>query len=79
MKTMAVGEFKAHFSEVVEQVRRGEEIVVSFGKKRENVAVLIPYAAYKPSHKVTLGILKDKAKVIFADDFEISIEELTGS
>lgn len=75
---MPVGEFKAHFSEAVEQVKRGEEIVISYGKKRENVAVLIPYKTYKQKHKVTLGVLKGKASVAFADDFEMTTEELIG-
>ncbi len=35
MKTMTVGEFKTHFSEVIEQVKRGEEIAVTYGKKKE--------------------------------------------
>lgn len=73
---MPVGEFKAHFSEAVEQVKRGEEIVISYGKKREKVAVLVPYATYKRKNNVTLGVLKDKASVEFADDFEMSPEEL---
>jgi prevent-host-death family protein len=47
MKTYTVGDFKTHFSEVMERVRLGEEIIISYGKKKENVAVLIPYAAYK--------------------------------
>jgi prevent-host-death family protein len=76
MKTMPVGEFKAHFSEAVEQVKRGEEIVISYGKKRENIAVLVPYSTYKQKNRIKLGVLKDKASVEFADDFEMSPEEL---
>ena len=75
---MQVGEFKAHFSEVVERVKNGEEIVISYGRKRENVAVLIPYAAYKRSNAIALGILKGKARVEFAEEFEITAEELLG-
>ena len=37
MKTMTVGEFKAQFSEVIAQVKAGEEIAVTFGKKKEIV------------------------------------------
>ncbi|TVR05383.1 MAG: type II toxin-antitoxin system Phd/YefM family antitoxin [Spirochaetaceae bacterium] len=78
MKTMPVGEFKANFSEVVEQVKRGEEIVISYGRKRENVAVLIPYSTYTQNNAVSLGQLQGKASVSFADDFEMSGEELLG-
>lgn len=76
MKTFPVGEFKTHFSEIIERVRAGEEIIISYGKKKENVAVLIPYAAYK-SKKVRLGLLQDKALTIH-DDFQMSEEELLG-
>ena len=78
MKTMPVGEFKARFSEAVEQVRRGEEIVISYGRKHENVAVLIPYSTYKHKNQVSLGLLKGKVSVSFAEDFEMSSEELLG-
>ena len=76
MKTFPVGEFKTHFSEIMEQVRSGEEIIITYGKKRENVAVLIPYASYK-TKKIRLGLLQDKALVIH-DDFKMTEEELLG-
>jgi len=76
MKTYPVGEFKTHFSEIMEQVRAGEEIIISYGKKKENVAVLIPYAAYK-TKKIRLGLLQGKALIIHAD-FKMSEEELLG-
>lgn len=74
MKTYAVGEFKTHFSEIIERVRAGEEIIISYGKKKENVAVLIPYADYK-TKKIRLGILQNKSFKIH-DDFQMSEEAL---
>ena len=74
MKTYAVGDFKTHFSEILERVRSGEEIIISYGKKKENVAVLIPYAAYK-SKKIRLGLLRHKSLKIH-DDFKMTEEEL---
>lgn len=76
MKTYQVGEFKTHFAEIIELVRAGEEIIISYGKKKENVAVLIPYAAYK-TKKIQLGLLQDKKLNIHAD-FKMSEEELLG-
>jgi len=76
MRTMGVGEFKARFSEAVEAVERGEEIVISYGKKRRNIAVLVPYSAYKHRNSIVLGALSKTASVHFADDFEMSAEEL---
>lgn len=74
MKIYQVGEFKALFSEIIEQVRAGEEIIISYGKKKENVAVLIPYAAYK-TKRIRLGLLQDKTLKIHAD-FKMNEEEL---
>jgi antitoxin (DNA-binding transcriptional repressor) of toxin-antitoxin stability system len=38
MKTLSVGEFKAQFSDVLEMVKAGETVGISFGKKKEPVA-----------------------------------------
>ncbi|MFP4430790.1 MAG: type II toxin-antitoxin system Phd/YefM family antitoxin [Spirochaetaceae bacterium] len=78
MKRMQVGELKARFSEVIEEVKGGEEIVVSYGKKREDVAVLIPYRIYSQANRIKLGTLKGKASVTFGADFEMTSEELIG-
>ncbi len=77
MKTMTVGDLKAHFSEVMQEIKAGEEIAVAFGKKREIIAYLIPKSARKPV-KRQLGILQDKGKATFADDFKMTEEEFLG-
>lgn len=76
MKTLAVGELKKHFSEVIDNVRDGEEIGISFGKKHELVAVIVPANKYYKKNKRKLGLLKDKATFEIKDDFKISDEEL---
>lgn len=76
MESMSVGEFKAHFSLALEMVRQGKDIVISFGKRREKVAVLIPYSRiYKESER-KLGLLSGKASFALKDDFTVSDEEL---
>jgi len=80
MVTLPVGEFKAHFSEILKKVEHGEEFVISFGKKRENVAALIPFKKFRvqrTSRKI--GLLKGVADFSIADDFEIDEEELLHS
>ncbi len=79
MKTMKVGELKTHFSEVIEQVKKGEKIIISYGKKKENVAVIVPYSEYKKNNSIKLGLLKNKATYAFKNDFEMTTEELTDS
>ncbi len=45
MTTISVGEIKPRFSDVIRQIRKGREFVISFGRKKEKVAMLIPYSA----------------------------------
>ncbi len=75
MKTLPVGDFKTHFSEVIDDVRSGEEIIITYGKKKENVAVLIPYKEYKKRNSLKLGLLRDKRYEI-KPDFGMTEEEL---
>ena len=74
METMSVGEFKTHFSEVLKRVLAGEEIGISYGKRKDIVARLVPKEkAKKPKRKI--GILEGKGKVRFVKKFKITEEE----
>lgn len=74
MQTVQVGELKARFSEIIEAVRAGETVVVSYGRGRENVAALIPYSQLPATQPRRLGLLAGQASVSFAPDFEMSEE-----
>ena len=74
---MNVGEFKAHFSELLKRVMAGEEIGISYGKRKEIVARLVPKSAAKKS-KREIGIFEGKGKVNFGTDFAITEEEFLG-
>ena len=76
MKTMTVGEFKTHFSEVIDQVKGGEQIAVTFGKKKEIVGYFLP--EMPKTGKRELGILEGKASIGFSDDFKMTEEEFLG-
>ncbi len=45
MNAIPIGQLKANFSTILERVKKGEKVVISFGKKKENVAIpcLFPY------------------------------------
>jgi antitoxin (DNA-binding transcriptional repressor) of toxin-antitoxin stability system len=79
MKTLAVGEFKTHFSEALEDVRHGNTVGVSFGRKGRLVAVLAPPKLVLHQGGVTLGSLKKKASFRTKPDFKISEEDLMAS
>lgn len=76
MQTMTVSQFKSHFSEVLDLVQHGEDIVISYGKKKEKIAVLVPFASYAGKPQRILGLLAGKASFSIADDFKISDDEL---
>ena len=78
MKTMPVGELKSHFSEVIEAIKNGEQIVISYGKKKKKIAVIVPFSQYVKENSLKIGLLKGKAKCEFMDDYEMTSEELAG-
>lgn len=75
MKTLPVGEFKAQFSEVLAKVKHGESFGILYGKKKEPVAMIVPYVDSEEKKERNLGILDGKVKVVFADDFKITEQE----
>jgi prevent-host-death family protein len=79
METLGIGEIKAHFADILERVRGGERIVVGYGKKKEKVAVIVPYAEYRPVEHRKLGLLQGKAQFEVRDDFEMSDREVLES
>lgn len=79
MKTLQVGEFKRRFSEVLDRVRGGDEIAITYGKKKEKVAILVPFDKYRKKNKRKLGIASESGSCIFHDDFEFSDDEFLQS
>ncbi|HRX16101.1 MAG TPA: type II toxin-antitoxin system Phd/YefM family antitoxin [Spirochaetota bacterium] len=75
MKTLPVGEFKTHFSEILDCIKNGEEIAFSYGKGKEKIAVLVPYAKYSKKRKRNLGLLQNKASFEIQSDFKITDDE----
>ena len=79
MKTLTVGELKAKFSEVLAQVKEGQKIIISFGRKREKVAVLVPYSQFPAKPERKLGLLKGRGRCVIHKDFKLSDEEMLTS
>ncbi len=79
MQTLTIGELKTNFSEVLKKIKSGQKIGISYGKKREKVAVIVPYSDYVSTPERSLGLLKDRARCIIHDDFEITEKEMLAS
>ena len=78
MKSLPVGELKAHFSEVLEKVQQGESFGILYGKNKKPVAKIVPMDKPKKKKERKFGILEGKVKFVFADDFKMTEEELLG-
>jgi len=76
MQYVTIGEFKTHFSHLLNLVKQGEEIVISYGRKKEKVAVVVPYHGKGRRKECrTIGILKGKAGYEIKDGFKMTDEE----
>jgi len=76
MKTLQSTAAKTNFSSVLRDVEIGNEIAITYGKHKQTVAVIIPYAKWKQFQKRELGTLEGKMSISFAKDFTITDEEL---
>lgn len=79
MQIMTVGELKAHFSDALDMVQKGEDVIISFGKKKEKIAVLVPFSHYQGKPQRRMGLLAGKATFAIREDFAMSDEELLKS
>ena len=75
MKAMAVGELKAHFSKVLEDVKQGKKVGILYGRTKKPIAMIVPYHEEKKDER-KIGILDEKAVIEFRDDFGMTTEEL---
>ncbi len=77
MNILTVGEFKANFSEVLKKVIAGEEIAISYGRKKEVVARIVPKQSGKKARR-KIGVWEGKSKIVFAKNFAITESEFLG-
>lgn len=76
MKQMTVGDFKAHFSSVLEEVMQGEEIQILYGRAKKPVARFTKYTESSKRKKRPLGMYNEKASYREDENFEITPETL---
>ncbi len=60
---------------MLKEVELGNEIGISFGRKKETIAVIIPIDEYKRIKSRKLGTLEGRASVEFKGEWKISDEE----
>lgn len=73
---MTVGDFKAHFSSVLEEVMQGEEIQILYGRLKKPVACLTKPAEKPKRKKRPLGLYNHLGPFWEDESFEITPEWL---
>jgi prevent-host-death family protein len=76
MKALTVAELKNHFSDVLMQVKNGENVKILYGKSKRPVAMIIPIENINSPRKI--GILDGKATFKMNGHGKISEEEFLG-
>lgn len=79
MTTHSIGEFKAKFSDILEEVRRGAIVGVRYGRGTKPVALLVPPNQAPRLAPRKLGPLQGKASFRLKRGFKMSDAELLGS
>jgi|APTNR8051073442_1049403.scaffolds.fasta_scaffold19616_2 antitoxin (DNA-binding transcriptional repressor) of toxin-antitoxin stability system len=76
MKTITVGDLKATFSDILKRVQQGESIAITFGRKKEILAYLVPKQNMPASSPRPLGLLEGEAGFLIKEDFKMTEEEM---
>jgi antitoxin (DNA-binding transcriptional repressor) of toxin-antitoxin stability system len=76
MKALTVAELKTHFSDVLTQVKNGENVKILYGKSKKPVAMIIPIENINSPREI--GILDGKATFKMNGNGKISEEEFLG-
>lgn len=77
MKTMTTADFKANFSSVVDELKKGNEVVITYGRGKTALATVVPQSKMnKPDFSVKLGDLKSSDWTYKLNNFGITEEEL---
>ena len=76
MEALTVAEIKSRFSQILVQVKNGENFKILYGKARKPIAMIIPIEHEDKSRKI--GVLDGKAKFKIKGDGKISEEDFLG-
>jgi len=71
--------FKAHFSDWLDAVQRGEQIAIQYGRRKEVVAILTPPTRLVSGSSRRLGVLKGNARFKVGPAFKMTEAELLGA
>lgn len=76
---MTTADFKANFSSVVDELKKGNEIAITYGRNKKVLATVVPQSKMiKPDYSVKLGDLKEEGWTYSMNNFEMTESEFLG-
>jgi antitoxin (DNA-binding transcriptional repressor) of toxin-antitoxin stability system len=80
MKTLSVAELKRNFSSVVDDLKQGKEVAITYGRGKRPLGTIVPQNKLDtPDHSIKLGDLQQMGWSYKMADFAITDEDLIGS
>ena len=78
MLKMTVGELKAQFSTVIDEVKQGNSVEVLYGRLKKPLAIISPVKQEEPKKRRVIGTLAHLGKLEEVDGGKITLEEFFG-
>ena len=78
MLKMTVGELKAQFSTVIDEVKQGNSVEVLYGRLKKPLAVISPVDTIEKKKRRIPGLWVGKGKLEEVDGGKITLEEFFG-
>ena len=78
MKEFTVGELKANFSKILEDIKKGQKVTISYGKQKQKLAIIVPYQSYVKKDR-KLGLYENKVEYKISKNFKLTDEEFLNS
>jgi antitoxin (DNA-binding transcriptional repressor) of toxin-antitoxin stability system len=76
MEALTVAELKSRFSQILVQVKKGEQVKILYGKAKKPIAMIVPIESKDSPRKI--GMLDGKASFSTKGDGKISEEDFLG-
>lgn len=77
---MTVAQLKSHFSDVVNDLKNGKEVHITYGRNKLPLATIVPQSKLaQTDYSIQLGTLQKKGRQLDLSRFEMTDEELLNS
>jgi antitoxin (DNA-binding transcriptional repressor) of toxin-antitoxin stability system len=80
MRTMSVAELKSQFSSVINDLKQGKEIAITYGRGKQPLGKIVPQSKLSmPDYSIRPGDLQEQGWSYKMQNFDLTDEDLIGS